>query len=134
VPPRPIATDILGMALSMERAVVEGAAATFREILAEAPPIPRAGIPDDIAQFVLTAYLDLCHRRGHRHRRFVLALTLALAALKEFPLHPRPHDTLADSASRALRPAAPGHGAVGRRPTHPGRHGVEQRLNEMRRW
>src|SRR5215470_20451581 len=48
-----------------------------------------------------------------RDGRLVPALTLTVAALKEFPLHLRPHDTLADSASRALRPAAPGHGAVG---------------------
>lgn len=53
VSPGPIATGILGMALGMERAHAEGAAAMFRENLAKAQPIPRAGIPDDIAQCVL---------------------------------------------------------------------------------
>ena len=52
VSPGPIATGILGMALGMERAHAEGAA-MFRENLAKAQPIPRAGIPDDIAQCAL---------------------------------------------------------------------------------
>jgi NAD(P)-dependent dehydrogenase (short-subunit alcohol dehydrogenase family) len=53
VSPGAIATGILGKALGMGRGDADGAAETFKEIFANAQPIPRAGIPDDVAQCVL---------------------------------------------------------------------------------
>jgi NAD(P)-dependent dehydrogenase (short-subunit alcohol dehydrogenase family) len=53
VSPGPIATGILAKALGMETAKAEQATAKIKEIYAKASPIPRAGIPDDIAQCVL---------------------------------------------------------------------------------
>ena len=53
VSPGAIATGILGKALGMERGEADGAVETFKDIFAKAQPIPRAGIPDDIAQCVL---------------------------------------------------------------------------------
>ncbi|HJZ45151.1 MAG TPA: SDR family oxidoreductase [Hyphomicrobiaceae bacterium] len=53
VSPGPIATAILAKALGMETAKAEQATAKIKEIYAKASPIPRAGIPDDIAQCVL---------------------------------------------------------------------------------
>jgi hypothetical protein len=53
VSPRAIATGILGKALGMERGDADGAVETFKDIFAKAQPIPRAGIPDDIAHCVL---------------------------------------------------------------------------------
>ena len=53
VSPGAIATGILGKALGMERGDADGAVETFKDIFAKAQPIPRAGIPDDIAQCVL---------------------------------------------------------------------------------
>ena len=53
VSPGPIATAILAKALGMETAKAEQAIAKIKEIYAKASPIPRAGIPDDIAQCVL---------------------------------------------------------------------------------
>jgi NAD(P)-dependent dehydrogenase (short-subunit alcohol dehydrogenase family) len=52
VSPGMIATGILGKALGMEWGQADGATETFKEIFAKAQPIPRAGIPDDIAQCV----------------------------------------------------------------------------------
>ena len=53
VSPGAIATGILGKALRMERGDADGAVEAFKDIFAKAQPIPRAGIPDDIAQCVL---------------------------------------------------------------------------------
>ncbi len=53
VSPGPIATAILAKALGMETAKAEQATAKIKEIYAKASPIPRSGIPDDIAQCVL---------------------------------------------------------------------------------
>ena len=53
VSPGPIATGILAKALGMETAKAENATDKIAEIYAKASPIPRSGIPDDIAQCVL---------------------------------------------------------------------------------
>ena len=53
VSPGPIATAILAKALGMETAKAEQATAKIKEIYAKASPIPRSGVPDDIAQCVL---------------------------------------------------------------------------------
>jgi NAD(P)-dependent dehydrogenase (short-subunit alcohol dehydrogenase family) len=53
VSPGPIATGILAKALGMETAKAEKAFPKIAEIYAKASPIPRSGIPDDIAQCVL---------------------------------------------------------------------------------
>jgi len=53
VSPGPIATGILAKALGMETAKAEQATAKIKEIYAKASPIPRSGVPDDIAQCVL---------------------------------------------------------------------------------
>ena len=53
VSPGPIATAILAKALGMETAKAEQATGKIKEIYAKASPIPRSGIPDDIAQCVL---------------------------------------------------------------------------------
>ncbi len=52
VSPGPIATAILAKALGMETAKAEQATAKIKEVYAKASPIPRSGIPDDIAQCV----------------------------------------------------------------------------------
>ena len=52
VSPGPIATAILAKALGMETAKAEQATGKIKEIYAKASPIPRSGIPDDIAQCV----------------------------------------------------------------------------------
>lgn len=52
VSPGPIATAILAKALGMETAKAEQATAKMKEIYAKASPIPRSGVPDDIAQCV----------------------------------------------------------------------------------
>ncbi len=53
VSPGAIATGILAKALGAETAKAEQAADTIKEFYAKAQPIPRSGIPDDIAQCVL---------------------------------------------------------------------------------
>ena len=53
VSPGAIATGILAKALGMETGKAEQATGKIKEIYAKAQPIPRAGIPDDIAQCVL---------------------------------------------------------------------------------
>jgi NAD(P)-dependent dehydrogenase (short-subunit alcohol dehydrogenase family) len=53
VSPGAIVTGILAKALGMETAKAEQATAKIKEFYAKAQPIPRAGIPDDIAQCVL---------------------------------------------------------------------------------
>ncbi len=53
VSPGAIATGILAKALGAETAKAEQAADKIKEFYAKAQPIPRAGIPDDIAQCVL---------------------------------------------------------------------------------
>jgi NAD(P)-dependent dehydrogenase (short-subunit alcohol dehydrogenase family) len=53
VSPGAIATGILAKALGMETNKAEQAAGKIKEFYAKAQPIPRAGIPDDIAQCVL---------------------------------------------------------------------------------
>ena len=53
VSPGAIATGILAKALGMETAKAEQAADKLKELFAKAQPIPRAGVPDDIAQCVL---------------------------------------------------------------------------------
>ena len=53
VSPGPIATGILAKALGMETAKAEELTAKIADIYAKAQPIPRSGIPDDIAQCVL---------------------------------------------------------------------------------
>jgi NAD(P)-dependent dehydrogenase (short-subunit alcohol dehydrogenase family) len=53
VSPGAIATGILAKALGMETGKAEQATDKIKEIYAKAQPIPRAGIPDDIAQCVL---------------------------------------------------------------------------------
>ena len=53
VSPGNITTGILAKALGMETAKAEDAKATIKEFYAKAQPIPRAGMPDDIAQCVL---------------------------------------------------------------------------------
>jgi len=53
VSPGAIATGILGKALGMQTAKAEQAKDKIAEIYAKAQPIPRAGMPDDIAQCVL---------------------------------------------------------------------------------
>jgi len=52
VSPGPIATGILAKALGVETAKAEQATGKIKEIYAKAAPIPRSGIPDDIAQCV----------------------------------------------------------------------------------
>jgi NAD(P)-dependent dehydrogenase (short-subunit alcohol dehydrogenase family) len=52
VSPGPIATGILAKALGVETAKAEQATGKIQEIYAKAAPIPRSGIPDDIAQCV----------------------------------------------------------------------------------
>ena len=53
VSPGAITTGILAKALGMETAKAEQAKDKIGEIYAKAQPIPRAGVPDDIAQCVL---------------------------------------------------------------------------------
>ena len=53
VSPGPIATGILAKALGMETTKAENATATLAEFYSKAAPIPRSGMPDDIAQCVL---------------------------------------------------------------------------------
>jgi NAD(P)-dependent dehydrogenase (short-subunit alcohol dehydrogenase family) len=53
VSPGAIVTGILAKALGMETAKAEQATPKIKEFYAKAQPIPRAGIPDDIAQCVL---------------------------------------------------------------------------------
>jgi len=53
VSPGPIATGILAKALGMETTKAEDATPKIAQIYAKASPIPRSGIPDDIAQCVL---------------------------------------------------------------------------------
>lgn len=53
VSPGAIATGILAKALGMETAKAEQAKDKIAEFYAKAQPIPRAGVPDDIAQCVL---------------------------------------------------------------------------------
>ena len=53
VSPGAIATGILAKALGAETAKAEQATDKIKEFYAKAQPIPRAGIPDDIAQCVL---------------------------------------------------------------------------------
>lgn len=53
VSPGPITTGILAKALGMETAKAETATTKIKEFYAKAAPIPRAGLPDDIAQCVL---------------------------------------------------------------------------------
>jgi NAD(P)-dependent dehydrogenase (short-subunit alcohol dehydrogenase family) len=53
VSPGAIATGILAKALGMEAAKAEEARVKLEEFFAKAQPIPRAGMPDDIAQCVL---------------------------------------------------------------------------------
>src|ERR1051326_2927382 len=53
VSPGNITTGILAKALGMETAKAEDAKATIKEFYAKAQPVPRAGMPDDIAQCVL---------------------------------------------------------------------------------
>jgi NAD(P)-dependent dehydrogenase (short-subunit alcohol dehydrogenase family) len=53
VSPGAIATGILAKALGMETAKADQAKDTIGEIYAKVQPIPRTGIPDDIAQCVL---------------------------------------------------------------------------------
>jgi NAD(P)-dependent dehydrogenase (short-subunit alcohol dehydrogenase family) len=53
VSPGAIVTGILAKALGAETAKAEGATDTIKEFYAKAQPIPRAGVPDDIAQCVL---------------------------------------------------------------------------------
>ncbi|OPF97556.1 Dihydroanticapsin 7-dehydrogenase [Rhodopseudomonas palustris] len=50
ISPGAIATGIFGKALGLTTDAAEKTAATMREIYKTAQPIPRAGIPDDIAQ------------------------------------------------------------------------------------
>lgn len=50
ISPGAIATGIFGKALGLTTEAAEKTAATMREIYKTAQPIPRAGIPDDIAQ------------------------------------------------------------------------------------
>jgi NAD(P)-dependent dehydrogenase (short-subunit alcohol dehydrogenase family) len=52
VSPGPIATGILAKALGMETAKADQATGKIEQIYAKAAPIPRSGIPDDIAQCV----------------------------------------------------------------------------------
>ncbi len=52
VSPGAIATGILAKALGMETAKAEQATDKLKELFAKAQPIPRAGVPDDIAQCV----------------------------------------------------------------------------------
>jgi NAD(P)-dependent dehydrogenase (short-subunit alcohol dehydrogenase family) len=53
VSPGPIATGILAKALGMETTKAENATDKIAQIYAKTSPIPRSGIPDDIAQCVL---------------------------------------------------------------------------------
>ena len=53
VSPGAIATGILAKALGMDAAKAERATEKIEEFYAKAQPIPRAGMPDDIAQCVL---------------------------------------------------------------------------------
>ena len=53
VSPGNITSGILAKALGMDAAKAEDAKATIKEFYAKAQPIPRAGMPDDIAQCVL---------------------------------------------------------------------------------
>jgi len=53
VSPGPITTGILAKALGMETQNAEAAAAKIMQVYSKASPIPRAGMPDDIAQCVL---------------------------------------------------------------------------------
>jgi NAD(P)-dependent dehydrogenase (short-subunit alcohol dehydrogenase family) len=53
VSPGPITTGILAKALGMEVDKAEAAAPKIMEVYKKASPIPRAGMPDDIAQCVL---------------------------------------------------------------------------------
>jgi len=58
VSPGAIVTGILAKALGMETAKAEQATPKIKEFYAKAQPIPRAGIPDDIAQCVLWLVSD----------------------------------------------------------------------------
>ena len=71
VSPGAIATGILAKALGMETAKAEQAGrARSRRSMPRRQPIPRAGMPDDIAQCVAVAGLRPLHlRQRHRHRR-----------------------------------------------------------------
>ena len=53
ISPGAIATGILAKALGMDHAAADGIAEKMMDGFAKAQPIPRAGIPDDIAQCVL---------------------------------------------------------------------------------
>jgi NAD(P)-dependent dehydrogenase (short-subunit alcohol dehydrogenase family) len=53
VSPRAIATGIVAKALGMQAAAADTATGTIEEFYAKAQPIPRAGVPDDIAQCVV---------------------------------------------------------------------------------
>jgi NAD(P)-dependent dehydrogenase (short-subunit alcohol dehydrogenase family) len=52
VSPGAIATGIVAKALGMETDKADQAAGQIEEVYAKAQPIPRAGLPDDIAQYV----------------------------------------------------------------------------------
>jgi NAD(P)-dependent dehydrogenase (short-subunit alcohol dehydrogenase family) len=52
VSPGAIATGIVAKALGMDAGKADGAAETMKAVGAKAQPIPRAGIPEDIAQCV----------------------------------------------------------------------------------
>ncbi len=60
VSPGAIATGILAKALGMDHAAADHIAERMKDGFAKAQPIPRAGLPDDIAQCVLF----LCSDRG----------------------------------------------------------------------
>ncbi|HEU0159909.1 MAG TPA: SDR family oxidoreductase, partial [Hyphomicrobiaceae bacterium] len=53
VSPGAIATGILPKALGLEASKADALADAMKEVFAKAQPIPRAGVPDDIAQCVL---------------------------------------------------------------------------------
>jgi NAD(P)-dependent dehydrogenase (short-subunit alcohol dehydrogenase family) len=53
ISPGPITTGILAKALGMDTAKAETTTAMIKEVYAKASPIPRAGMPDDIAQCAL---------------------------------------------------------------------------------